>query len=258
MSAEPATATQQNAVQPPTAGGAEPSGFERFTDALQYRPIIMEIMRIFPDGLVITSAVYALLIQSIPFAIFSASMLEATVIYHFIRWLSSYINIVPVTARTAGKYSRVCRTGFTDSTSPTLSSISMFSSSIDSTDVLQHFPSSPIYMISAASAYIFSTLQAQTKDLTALGPTFSAKYYISMVFLFALIGAFMCFRIFNNCESFATVLLSVPIGILVGVLLVQQNLRLFNKSGLNLLGIPQMSNVTANGQKIYVCPTAAK
>jgi hypothetical protein len=216
----------------------------------------MEMMRIFPDGLVVTSGIYALVTLSVPFGIFCMSMIEATALYHIIRWLSAYINIIPVTARASGKYNAVCRTGFTDPTSPTLLSLSLFSSSIESTDILQRFPSSPIYMISAASAYVFSTLHAQGNDLAALGPSFSIKYYISMVFLFVLIGAFMCFRIFNNCETPLTVMLSVPLGILVGVLLVQQNLRLFNKSGINLLGIPQMSSVTANGQKIYVCPTA--
>jgi hypothetical protein len=48
--------------------------------------------------------------------------------------------------------------------------------------------------------------------------------------------------------------LSAPIGFIVGIALVQQNIKLFNKSGINLLGIPQMTSVTASGQKIYVCP----
>jgi hypothetical protein len=235
---------------------AAPTAWASYINSMNPSPLIMEMMRIFPDGLVITSGFYAVLTQSIPFAIFCMSMIEATALYHIIRWLSSYMNVVPVTARASGKYNAVCRTGFTDPTSPTLLSLSLFSSSLDSTDVFQHFPSSPIYMISAASAYVFSTLSAQGNDLAALGPSFSVKYYISMVFLFMIIGAFMCFRIFNNCETPLTVMLSVPIGLLVGALLVQQNLRLFNKSGINLLGIPQMSSVTANGQKIYVCPKA--
>jgi hypothetical protein len=234
-----------------------PTPWSMYINSLNPAPLVMEMMRIFPDGLVITSGIYALLTQSVPFAIFSVSMLEAAGIYHFLRWMSAYINVVPVTARASGKYNAVCRTGFTDPTSPTLMSLSMFGSSIDSTDILQHFPSSPIYMISVASAYVFSTLGAQSNDLAALGPTFSVKYYISMVFLFVLIGAFMCFRIFNSCETALTVMLSVPIGVIVGIFLVQQNLRLFSKSGINLLGIPQMSSLTANGQKIYVCPTAA-
>lgn len=227
-----------------------------YINSMNPSPLIMEMMRIFPDGLVITSGIYALVTLSVPFAIFCLSMIEAAALYHIFRWSSSYMNLVPVTARATGKYNAVCRTGFTDSTSPTLLSLSLFSSSIDSTDILQRFPSSPIYMISAASAYIFSTLHAQANDLAALGPSFSVKYYISIVFLFVFIAAFMCFRIFNNCETPITVMLSVPIGLLVGILLVQQNLRLFSKSGINLLGIPQMSSVTANGQKIYVCPTA--
>lgn len=243
-----------------TAGGTQAATV--FTGVKGYTAtifaILVEMMRIFPDGLIITSAIYGLLIQSQAFLIFSASMLEATVIYHFIRWISSYMNISSVTPRGSGKYNQICRTGFTDPTSPTLYSLSMFSTLIDDTDILQHFPSSHVYMISVASAYIFSTLNAQARDLAALGPTFSIKYYISIISLFFVLCVFMCFRIFNGCESTLTVVLSLPIGLIVGVLLVQQNLRLFNKSGINLTGIPQMSSVTANGQKLYVCPTAQK
>lgn len=218
--------------------------------------ILLEVMRIFPDGIVVISGIYALFTLSKPFGIFFASLLEATFIYHLLRWASSYMNIVPVTTRGDSEYSPVCRAGFTDLTSPTLSSLSMFSSSLNSTDVLQHFPSSPIYMLSVASAYIFGSLNKQTKDLAVLGPTFSAKFYISAVFLLITLGVFMCFRIFYSCESFLTVMLSAPIGLLIGLLLVQQNEQFFGKSGINLSGIPQMSSYTANGQKIYVCPTA--
>jgi hypothetical protein len=181
-------------------------------------------------------------------------MIESATLYHFIRWSVSYLNLAPPTVRPAGKYNAICRTGFTDPTSPTLYSLSSFSSMIDSTDVLQHFPSYPIYMLASASAYIFSTLNAQSKDLAALGPRYAMKYYISIVSLFILLGVFMVFRIFNGCETAMTVLLSVPVGLVVGILLVQQNIRLFTKSGINLTGIPQMASLTANGQKIYVCP----
>jgi hypothetical protein len=235
-------------VQNPTT-----SAVTSFLNTVNPGPAIMEMMRIFPDGLIITSGFYALLTQSVPFAIFSVSMIEAAGFYHFIRWVSSYLNIAPISAR-KGEYNKICRTGFTDSTSSTLTSLSMFSSIFSNSDILQQFPSSPIYMVSAASAYVFSTLNSQSRDLSALGPMYSVKYYISIVSLFTLIAAFMCFRIFNNCETVANVMLSVPIGLLVGVLLVQQNIRIFGKSGINLLGIPQMSSVTANGQTLYVCP----
>lgn len=109
-------------------------------------------------------------------------------------------------------------------------------------------------MISAASGYLFSTLVQQKNDLEALGPAFSVKFYTSIVSLSLLIIIFICFRVSYNCESMQVLLLSAPIGFVVGVLLVQQNIKLFNNSGINLLGIPQMASLTASGQKIYVCP----
>jgi hypothetical protein len=147
----------------------------------------------------------------------------------------------------------MCSTGFRNP--QTLTSLSLFSSTLDSTDnVFEHFPSSPVYMVSAASGYVFSTLTLQKKDLEALGPEFSVKYYISIVFLSFVIFTFIYFRMAYNCESIPVLALSAPIGFIIGVILVQQNIKLFSKSGINLLGIPQMTSVNASGQKIYVCP----
>jgi hypothetical protein len=175
-------------------------------------------------------------------------MLEATAIFHAIRYATAYIGISPMSI-TGSSVSHICRTGFTKPTTSLLS-MSMFS-----TEGLNNpFPSSQIYMLSVASAYIFSTLNAQTKELTALGPSYSARYYISTIFLTVLLFLFVCFRIAYGCESFAVAIMSVPIGLLLGMLLVQQNLRLFGAESINLIGIPLLHSRTASGKKIYVCP----
>lgn len=213
-------------------------------------PIILEMLRIFPDAIVIISGIYAMIIQSVPFGIFCMSMIEASAFYYLLRWGFSYLGRAEVKAE---KYNEMCSTGFRDP--HTLSSLSVISSSLDSRDsIFEQFPSSPIYMISAASGYLFSTLVQQKNDLEALGPAFSVKFYTSIVSLSLLIIIFICFRVSYNCESMQVLLLSAPIGFVVGVLLVQQNIKLFNNSGINLLGIPQMASLTASGQKIYVCP----
>jgi hypothetical protein len=211
-------------------------------------PVITEMMRIFPDGLVITSGLYALLTISFPFSIFFGSMLEATAIFHAIRYSTSYLGVSPMSA-TGSSVTHICRTGFTKPTTSLLS-MSMFSSE----GLTNPFPSSQIYMLSVASAYIFSTLNTQAKELSALGPSYSARYYISTIFLTVVLFLFVCFRIAYGCESFAVAIMSVPIGLLLGILLVQQNLRLFGAESINLIGIPLLKSRTANGKKIYVCP----
>ena len=218
-------------------------------------PIVQEMMRIFPDGVVITSGIYALLTLSFPFAVMFGSLVEATMIFHLLRTGSSYLNFFPASLERSS-FKHICRTGFADPVNSSLSSLSMFTSMIDSSSLLHQFPSSSIYMLSVASAYLFSTLNVQSKDLEALGPQFSQRYYSSLIFLSILLFLFITIRLAYSCETFATVILSVPIGLFIGMLLVTQNEKLFGKSSLNLIGIPQLSSVTTNGQKIYLCPKA--
>ena len=47
---------------------------------------------------------------------------------------------------------------------------------------------------------------------------------------------------------------TVPIGLVVGFLLVRQNISLLGPTSINLLGIPLLRNRTADGKKLYVCP----
>ena len=211
-------------------------------------PVVQEMMRIFPDGLVITSGIYALLTVSFPFSVFFLALLEATAIFYGIRWSTSYLNISPVSA-SQKSYKHICRTGFTDP-STSLLSLSMFGQD----PITNPFPSSAIYMLSVASTYIFSTLNIQSKELSALGPAYASKYYLSAIFLLSLLFIFVSFRIAYSCETFATAVLSVPIGLFIGMVLVQQNVRLFGPESINLVGIPLLESRTANGRKIYVCP----
>jgi hypothetical protein len=215
-------------------------------------PIVQEMMRIFPDGVVITSGIYALITLSFPFAVMFGSLVEATLIFHVLRSVSSFLDIVPSSLEKSA-YKHICRTGFSDPVESSMGSLSLFTSILEDSSLLNQFPSSSIYMLSVASSYLFSTLNAQSKELEALGPNFSSRYYISMIFLSLLLFTFVCFRLAYSCETFGTVILSVPIGLIIGYLLVLQNQRLFGKSSINLLGIPQLKSVSSSGQKINVC-----
>jgi hypothetical protein len=210
-------------------------------------PVVTEMMRIFPDGLVITSGIYALLTLSFPFAIFFMSMLEATALFHAIRQATSYLGISPTTpSRTSFTY--ICRTGFSEPT--TLLSLSMF----DSTSIKNPYPSSSIYMLSVAAAYVFTTVNSQSKELQALGPAYSARFYTSLIFLTSLLFLFVCFRIACGCDSVAVVMMTLPLGLLLGMILVQQNMNLFGKGSINLMGIPLLESKSASGKPLYVCP----
>jgi hypothetical protein len=208
-------------------------------------PVVQEMMSTFPDALVITSGIFALLTLSMPFAVLFGSLVEATFVFHGLRKASTYLN--------AGKTGVMkpnprCRTGYAGTT---MSSLFTFGD----TNIPPSFPSAPIFMLSTASAYLFGTLNAMNKELQALGPSYSSRYYVSVFFLFMLLLAFVAFRLLYGCESFGVIMLSIPIGIILGLLLVQQNMRLFGENSINLIGIPILRSRAADGKKIYVCPT---
>jgi len=210
-------------------------------------PVVLEMARLFPDTLVISSGIFALVTLSFPFAILFMSLLEATAVFHIIRFLTSYLNMVdPTTA--AHAHSATCRTGFS---AADLNALSMFSNTTTS-----NFPSAPMYIVCVAASYLFSSLQNLSDELAALGPRYSSRYYLSLVLLFSFLIVFAAFRLVNSCDTFGTLLGTVPIGIVIGILLLWQNMRLFGKQSVNLLGIPLLSNKTASGSTIYVCPTS--
>jgi len=222
---------------------------KKITDFLIGTPvkIMTETARIFPDTLVIAPGIYALFTLSIPFAVMFISLLEATAAFHLFRIVGSYLGSSSAyDTRTTYK---ACRTGFSTTT---LQDLSIFSSKVPS-----NFPSAPLYILSVASAYIFSSLNAQSAQLQALGPAYSSRYYISLSLLCTLILLFAMFRLYNTCDDFGVIVGSIPIGLVVGALLLVQNSRLFGSESVNLLGIPSLAGVTATGKSLYVCPTAS-
>jgi hypothetical protein len=199
--------------------------------------VILETATILPDGLVLMTGLYALLTLSASFAVMFLGLLEATAIFQVIQSFALYLGIAEGTTSS----NATCRTGFR---SPDFTSLSMFNRAIRAA-----FPSAPLYILSVASAYIFSSLHAQSEELQALGTAYSSRYYISITLLCTLILTFMLFRLYNGCDSFSVLISTVPIGIVIGALIFEQNRRLFGPLMVNLLGIP----LIANKATISVC-----
>lgn len=212
-------------------------------------PVIKESIRLLPDGIVIASGFFALVTLSFPYAVFFASMVEATFLYRLIAYLASFLNIAyPELIK--DRFSSMCRTGFSTAD---INTLSMFRTSDYSP-----FPSAPLFMLSTAASYLFGTLNRQSKELEALGPAYSSRYYLSFMLLSMLLIIFSIYRVYYNCDSFGIILMTIPIGFMIGNFLVYQNRRLLGANGeqsINLLGIPLLRNRAANGQRLYVCAT---
>lgn len=206
----------------------------------------METIRLLPEGIIAASGIYSLLTLSMPFAIFFGSMIEASLLHRLIGWASSYLSLSGPSSSSA--YTKICRSSFSSAADYTaLTSLKALPPS-------GSFPSYPYFMLTVASTYLFSSLNKLSKELEALGPAYSSRYYSSMVFLGLLSLVFFTFRMNYGCESFSVLLMTLLVGALVGIGLVQQNSALFGPESMNLIGIPLLRNRTASGQPIYICP----
>lgn len=195
------------------------------------------------------SAFYAILTLSLPFAVFSASMAEAGVILKLLKKLALYVNASSPTIRTTPMEAE-CRSGFR---TVTMEAYSLFPS-----DYIAPFPSTQLYMISAALAYMLTSLSNLSKELEALGPSYSSRYYVALMTTILTLLFFSIFRIYNSCDGMFGTMFSIIAGLLIGGFLVMQNKAIFGNYGsnaINLLGVPLLANRAANGQTLYLCPT---
>ena len=211
--------------------------------------VTQEMVRIFPDGLVIGMGFFSVLTLSYSYGIFFMSLLESILLFYGFRGINSYLNITSALP-TKSAMTTECVSGFM---SRTIESLTLFGSATESA-----FPSASIFMISMASAYILAVLNKFSKELEVLGETYSSRFYIATIALPLLIMAFSLFRIYFGCDSIGVILFSIVIGVLAGGLIVEQNYRLLGPDSINIVGIPLLRSRTADGKKLYVCPTQSK
>jgi amino acid permease len=175
-------------------------------------------------------------------------MLEAGLLYRFISSMTSYLGFSSPSTK-ASTYSAKCRSGFTER--PDFTSLS----SLGVNTSRYSFPSYPLYIFTVAASYLFLSLDKLSKELEALGPAYSSRYYSSMIFLGLAILVIFSFRLLYECDNFGVLAMTLILAFFVGLFLVEQNTALFGTPSMNLIGIPLLRNRTANGQPIYICPT---
>ena len=205
--------------------------------------LVQEMIRIFPDGIIMGMGFFALITLSFPYGTFFGSLVESLLPFYALRTANSYLNFV---SPNKGTPNTQCVSGFM---SNNIESLTLFGSGMKS-----EFPSAHLYIISVASSYIMSILFRFAKELELMGSNYSSRFYIASLSLPILITCIALFRIYFGCDDFGVLFFSIIAGLIVGVILVEQNYRLFGLSSLNIIGIPVLHKRTADGQSLYICP----
>jgi hypothetical protein len=204
-----------------------------------------EMARILPDSLVIMSGVMAVLTTSVPLGFLFGSFLESILFFHLFRKGFSYFD-VSFLKQGPKAFTNQCRTGFS---TPTLTDLSLFGTN----QSMNALPSAPIYILSVAIGYIYTAISNQKAELEALGPMYSSRFYVSILGMALFLFLISAYRMWAECDSLPTILLTIVIGIILGTLITLQNISLFGPDSTNLTAIPLLRNRAANGEQLYVC-----
>jgi hypothetical protein len=217
-------------------------------DMVDPTDVILKMLATFPDGIIPISGIFAIVTLSYPMAVFSMTMLEAALIFKALQLATGYLGIFSGIGYSQSS-SNICRTGFSSGSALAFKTLSLFESSAFTSP----FPSPHIFMISTAVSYVFLTINALSTELQALGTTWAARWWVSLIFSSFLILLMILFRAAFACDSVSIIMLSTIVGIMTGVALIRQNFHLFGKDGINLIGTPLLAKKGANGEAIYLC-----
>lgn len=212
-----------------------------------FNPLISEVFRLLPDGVLFGSAFFALLSQSYPMAIFVGTMLEASLIGVVLQRLMTYLDL----ARTLPSLSDDPSMCFPSTFAPSLETLM----TLNRDSISSAFPSFPVFFISTAAAYIVGAMWSMKRELEALGPEYAARFYIAVVISTLLLFSTITYRLAFGCDGVGVLIVTTIIALVLGGMLAYQNVHLLGRDSVNFAGIPLLIERTKDGKPLYVCTT---
>ena len=202
-----------------------------------------ELLRILPDSIIIVSGLMAILTASFPMAVFFFSLLESVVGFHLLQKMFTMFDISFI--KPSDKiFSPACHTGFQSAT---------LTSFFGSPSAKTALPSAPLYLASVAASYLFMSMNAHIKELEALGPAYSSRYYIGVFALLSFLFVLGAYRMYSGCETLGIVMISIFLGLIIGAMLIYQNNAILGPDSINMVSVPLLRNRAVTGEKLYVC-----
>ena len=207
------------------------------------KPIVVEFLRLLPDGLVFGVALLSLLSFCTSYGVLLFSMVELMIIQ---RLFAGFMGSIAPTGGGQNASAAVCQNGFAF---PNMLRITM----IDSIGKPSAFPSSSMFFLVSVVTYIISSIQHFNKEITTLGGDVNMRTTIASSLSVLFILFMFIYRINYGCDSFGNILVTMILALFVGVGLVYQNVALFGRSGVNLLNLPLIVSAAEAGKPMYVC-----
>ena len=224
---------------------AEQTIFQRLTSLFftTVIPVGVELLRLLPDSVVLGVALLAALSMTKSYGVLLFTMLE---LMFSQRVFSMIVGAIAPLGAGNNPLQAICQPGFMF---PNQMRITLLET-IGSPSL---FPSPTMFFLSGFVAYMVGAMQQFAREIKSLNGEIETRTNMALGLSFLFIMALMMFRYNYGCESFGSLLVSLILGSIMGMLLVFQNQALFGREGINVLNLPIIQSSLEKGRPMYVC-----
>jgi hypothetical protein len=209
-------------------------------------PLCLESLRLLPDSIVLGTIILASLGMCSSYGVLVLTMFELMLGQRLFATMIASIN--PVGAGPDALH-EICQPGFSF---PNAMRVSL----IETIGKPSSFPSPVLFFLSGVISYMIGSVREFEREIQTLGGDINTRTNICVGFSAALLFIMLIFRYSYGCESFGTLFISMILGCIAGLVLVQQNIAFFGRSGVNILNLPIIKPAGADGSPMYVCAPA--
>lgn len=206
-------------------------------------PLIAEFIRLLPDGIVLGTFILSILSMCKSYGVLLFAMIEIMVVQRLFSTVTGGISPI---GSGQNANALVCQSGFIYPNKMRLSLLETICGQ-------SHFPSPPMFFITAIITYMIGSIQDFKEEITALGGNLSTRTSVAMILSSLYVFIVLAFRHTSGCDSLGVLLISAILGIIVGGLIMFQNKLLFGRDGINLLNMPIIISAVERGKPMFVC-----
>ena len=209
-------------------------------------PYTRHIFQILPEAVFVFLILFSILTQNFANGVLALTMIEALAIFAII---GKGIGYFTETGPISGPISNTaCESGFPTSKA-SYATLALYKGFLTEGS----FPSGSIAILSTLIGYMLGALIQYKGELKQLGSSWEMRGPIAVTLSLLTLTAFTLFRFIAGCEGLGVIVGTLLIGILLGTALMFQNMTIFGKESINVLGIPTLESKTVGGKPLYVC-----
>ena len=198
--------------------------------------VIIQFHSTMPDSILFGSIILYIVTLSKAYGVFALFIIELIASHKFLSWL-----IKGTVGPSSGPQNTQCASGY----------------KLARLNYMQimpthQYPSYGIFSIVAIATYLGLSTYEFYDVMQSKGAQWQYRAAVAGVFMIATVLLCIIVRLIN-CDSFGEIGIALVFAIICGSLFFYINKLLFDKEGVNFLGLPTIESKDATGKNIYIC-----